>query len=197
MNFSISEISNVRIVRVTENITYINQKEFFEMVDTVVGGDCEKVVLDLSSLKFLGSLGIGAITRFYQKMKKSGGELIIVRPPEQVFKVFSLTGLAKVIPFIEDEASALAKFGVSADDRQIVAEVDETDIQQKIDRLKDENPEVRRYVAWSLGLLRDKEAIAPLEYALNHDSSSEVRAAAADALRKLTGRTYTWREADE
>jgi anti-sigma B factor antagonist len=196
MNFSISEISNVRIVRVTENITYINQKEFFEMVETVVGGDCKKVILDLSSLKFLGSLGIGAITRFYQKMKKSDGELIIIRPPEQVFKVFSLTGLAKVIPFIDDEATALSQLGISANDKQIVAQVDESDIQQKIERLKDENPEVRRYIAWSLGLLRNKEAIAPLEHSLETDSSSEVRAAAADALRKLTGRSYTWREAD-
>ena len=196
MNFSISEISNVRVVRVTENITYINQKEFLDMVDSVVDGDCNRVILDLSSLKFLGSLGIGAITRFYQKMKKSSGEMLIVRPPEQVFKVFSLTGLAKVIPFMDDEESALKEFGVSSSEKQIVAEVENSGIDKKLEKLRDENPEVRRYVAWSLGLLRNKEAIAPLEYALDHDPSSEVRAAAADALRKLTGRTYTWKEAD-
>jgi len=196
MNFSISEISNVRIIRVTENITYINQKEFSDMVDTVVTSDCIRVILDLSSLKFLGSLGIGAVTRFYQKMKKNNGEMLIIKPPEQVFKVFSLTGLAKVIPFMENEAAAFSKFNISGNNKQVVSEVDESDISQKLERLKDGNPEVRRYVAWSLGLLRNKEAIAPLEQLLEQDDSSEVRAAAADSLRKLTGRTYTWREAD-
>jgi anti-anti-sigma factor len=194
MNFSISEVADIRIIRITENITYINQKDFFEMVEAVVSGDCRRIILDLSSLKFLGSLGIGAITRLYQKVKKTNRDITIISPPKPVLKVFNLTGLAKVIPFADSEAEALRKYNVSDTPKEVIAHVNKSEVAQKIARLADKNSEVRRYVAWSLGLLRDREAIPHLEKLLEEDPSSEVRAAAADALRKLTGRTYTWTE---
>jgi len=193
MNFSISEVEDVSVVRVFENITYINQKEFLSLVESIIKSECTKVVLDLSQLKFLGSLGIGAIAKFLQDMQKKSGHLVIVKPPAQVFKVFSLTGLASVIPFFEDEIEALGSYGVTASDERVVAKVEDDEVETKLRKLKDDNPEVRRYVAWSLGELRDPRAISHLETALN-DASGEVREAAADALKKLTGKTYTWEE---
>ena len=193
MNFTIGEVSDVRVLRVFENITYINQKEFLALVDEIRSSDCTKVVLDLSRLNFLGSLGIGAIAQFYQQMKQKQGKLVIVKPSEAVFKVFSLTGLAQVIPFFDNEEGALADFGVSSSEERVVAKGADDELEDKIKRLGDDNPEVRRYVAWSLGLMRDPRAIPPLEDALT-DPSNEVREAAADALKKLTGKTYQWEE---
>jgi anti-sigma B factor antagonist len=193
MNFSIAEVGTATVLKVLENITYVNQREFTSLIDGILGGERRNVVLDLSELKFLGSLGIGAIAKFYQDVKQAGGSLVIIRPPEHVFKVFSLTGLAQLIPFFETERKALEDLGIDADQERVVARVDDDDVESKLKRLNDESPEVRRYVAWSLGLLRDPRAISHLEAALQ-DASGEVREAAADALKKLTGRTYHWTE---
>ena len=193
MNFSMHEIEDVSVLKVFENITYVNQKEFLGLLDSIIQSDCEKVVLDLAKLRFLGSLGIGAIAKFQQDMQKKSGKLVIVKPPEQVFKVFNLTGLATVIPFFDTEIQALQEFGVKAKEERLVAKVEDDEVDNKLKRLRDENPEVRRYVAWSLGELRDPRAISQLEKALD-DSSGEVREAAADALKKLTGKTYSWEE---
>ena len=191
MNFSISEVGEVNVLRVFENITYVNQKDFSKLAESIRNSECRKVILDLSKLKFLGSLGIGAIAKLYQDLKARQAALIIVKPPEHVFKVFSLTGLAQVIPFFDTEEAALEEYGVTPGQERVVAHVDEDEVDDKIRRLKDDNAEVRRYVAWSLGLLRDPRAISHLEAALE-DPSGEVREAAADALKKLTGKTYTW-----
>lgn len=56
-------------------------------------------VLDLRSLTFIDSSGLHALVKAHQQHLARGHELEIVPPPEEVHRIFELTGLDETLPF--------------------------------------------------------------------------------------------------
>jgi anti-sigma B factor antagonist len=63
-----------------------------------------KIVLDLSDLEFIDSMGIHFVVTAHQAAEAEGRELKIVRGGPQVTRIFELVGLDDVLPF-EDAAA--------------------------------------------------------------------------------------------
>lgn len=79
--------------------------------DALVGLEGEKwpvVFLDLRELEFMDSAGLRLVMRTHARAKQDGRRLVIVRGPETVDRVFTLTGLHEELeivaePFVPDE----------------------------------------------------------------------------------------------
>jgi HEAT repeat protein len=76
----------------------------------------------------------------------------------------------------EDAAKALSKIGTPA-------------IEPLIPKLKDSNPNTRKYAAFALGLIKDKKAVEPLINALGDDDPL-VQRYVTYALGKITGEDF-------
>ncbi len=63
----------------------------------------EKIVLDLSELDFIDSMGIHFVVTAHQLAQAEGREFAIVRGGPEVDRIFKLVGLGDVLPF-EDVA---------------------------------------------------------------------------------------------
>ena len=72
-----------------------------ELFGSINGG--RKIVLDLSELDFIDSMGIHFVVTAHQMAQAEGREFSIVRGPPAVDRVFKLVGLGDVLPF-EDAA---------------------------------------------------------------------------------------------
>lgn len=59
----------------------------------------EKIVLDLSELEFIDSMGIHFVVTAHQAAEASGREFVIVRGGPEVDRIFRLVGLDSVLPF--------------------------------------------------------------------------------------------------
>jgi anti-anti-sigma factor len=59
----------------------------------------DRVVLDLSALSFIDSVGMSVVVRFAHDLKERAIPLQIVPAPPPVHRVFELTGLADTLPF--------------------------------------------------------------------------------------------------
>ena len=55
------------------------------------------LVLDLSSIEFMDSSGLGLIMGRYKKMSGLGGELILYNPSHSILKICRLAGLSRFI----------------------------------------------------------------------------------------------------
>ena len=66
--------------------------------------DLRRFTLDLSSLTFIDSVGIGVVIRLAGDLEARGVALRIVPGPRHVHRVFTTTGMAEMLPF-EPEAS--------------------------------------------------------------------------------------------
>ena len=60
------------------------------------------VVLDLSGLSFLDSTGLRLMVTADQRAQKDGRRLVIVKGPEPVQRVFSITKLDETLDMVDD-----------------------------------------------------------------------------------------------
>lgn len=63
------------------------------------------VVLDLSSLTFLDSTGLRAVVTADQRAREGGRRLVIVRGPDAVQRVFTITRLEERLEMVDDASS--------------------------------------------------------------------------------------------
>ena len=72
-----------------------------EELRKVEDGGAETVVLDLTSLSFLDSTGLRTIVTADQRARKSGRRLAIVKGPDTVHRVFTITRLDERLDMVE------------------------------------------------------------------------------------------------
>jgi anti-anti-sigma factor len=72
-----------------------------EELRRVEDGGAQTVVLDLSSLSFLDSTGLRTIVTADQRARKSGRRLAIVKGPDTVHRVFTITRLDERLDIVE------------------------------------------------------------------------------------------------
>jgi anti-sigma B factor antagonist len=60
----------------------------------------QRIVVDLSELDFIDSMGIGALVGGLKRFRSDGGELVLKDPTPRVSRVIELTGLDQVFTII-------------------------------------------------------------------------------------------------
>ncbi|MRS12136.1 MAG: anti-sigma factor antagonist [Actinobacteria bacterium] len=68
-----------------------------ELAD-VMDADCVHIVVDLESLAFIDSSGLGVLVSALRRVKERGGTLRLVCTKDGILKIFRITGLDKVFP---------------------------------------------------------------------------------------------------
>jgi anti-sigma B factor antagonist len=83
------------------DIATINQLE--QARDGVLSDDPASVVIDLRRVGFLDSSGLKFLLQTTELAQAFGAELHIIRPPENVMKVFTLTGADQRLPLVDSD----------------------------------------------------------------------------------------------
>ena len=71
----------------------------------VEAGGPEVIVLDLSRLSFLDSTGLRCLVTADQRARENGRRVVLVRGPDQVQRVFTITRLEERLEMVDDAAS--------------------------------------------------------------------------------------------
>jgi len=77
---------------------------------SLIAGSRDKVVVDLSGVSFLASIGIRVLVMAARTIGSKGGRLVVYGPSEEARRVLHATGIDKIIPIAADEAAAAAMF---------------------------------------------------------------------------------------
>lgn len=59
-----------------------------------------QIIIDLSSLRFMDSTGIGVLIGRYKKMKDKNIPIYVANPSSQAERIFKITGLYSIMPKI-------------------------------------------------------------------------------------------------
>lgn len=86
------------VVAVEGELDLYTAPQLREAVMTAVTDGADHVVLDLSTVPFMDSSGLGAVVACLKRLREGGGELALVTPPgSPPTKLLSLTGLDRAI----------------------------------------------------------------------------------------------------
>ena len=70
--------------------------EFETFMDRSVEQGGRRYLMDISDLNYISSAGIGAIMGLTQRLRRSDGEIVLLRPSEKVFKILDKLGFTKI-----------------------------------------------------------------------------------------------------
>ncbi len=81
------------------------------LVDKVLSAGTTKILLNLTEVPIIDSMGIGEIVRAFKKVKESGGTLKLVGVTDRVYGALKITQLLDLIESFDSEEEAVASFG--------------------------------------------------------------------------------------
>jgi anti-sigma B factor antagonist len=86
-------------------------RAFREKIKDVLEKGMTKIVLDLSGVKWMNSLGLGALIAAYTSVKNSKGDMVITNVTKKVESLFMITQLIQVFKHYDtvDEAISSLK----------------------------------------------------------------------------------------
>jgi anti-anti-sigma factor len=79
-----------------------------DMPMSVVAGSRRAVVVDLSAVEFMASLGLRSIVVSAKSIISKGGKMVLLAPQPAVEEVLTISGIDDLIPIYHDEAAANA-----------------------------------------------------------------------------------------
>ncbi|MBN1826978.1 MAG: STAS domain-containing protein [Candidatus Eisenbacteria bacterium] len=84
---------------------------FHDTIKDLLTSDRKKIVVNLSSLNWINSTGLGILISGYTSVKNAGGQLKLTSVAERVQSIFMITKLATVFESYPNEDEAVASFG--------------------------------------------------------------------------------------
>jgi anti-anti-sigma factor len=85
------------------DLSTVNKVE--EELESLEAGGAKLIVLDMSRLTFLDSTGLRCLVTADQRARDAGGRLVLVRGPDAVQRVFTITRLEERLEMVDDVAS--------------------------------------------------------------------------------------------
>lgn len=85
--------------------TNINKLE--EAVQKIFAENCYKVVVDMSQVKYMSSMGFSTLISLVRDAVEHSGNIIFFSTPPHVMEIFEILGLHRVLTFAPDQATAI------------------------------------------------------------------------------------------
>lgn len=86
---------------VTGDLDIATVPELTAELDRALSNGPRRVLLDLRGLTFADSSGVRVLITITDQAREGGWELEIVRPPEEAFMVFRISGADVGLPFVD------------------------------------------------------------------------------------------------
>jgi len=76
-----------------------------------LSGGKQNVLIDMSGVTFIASIGIRHLVSAAKTLSRRGGQLILISPTEAVVSVLTTAGITAMIPTVASEREARAMIG--------------------------------------------------------------------------------------
>ena len=107
IDIDITEATDYRVLKPTGDLDVYTVGSLRDAIGEVVEQENPRVVVDLDSVPFMDSSGLGALMGGVRRLREAGGDLAIACTREQHLKLFTITGFGEgvsIAPTVEEAA---------------------------------------------------------------------------------------------
>ena len=108
MELQYSEIENIRLIKLIGRLDISGVSAIETKFSEYSAGEHPRVVVDLSEVDFLASIGIRLLTLNAKSIESRGGRMVLLNPKPDVKDVLDITGIPAIISIYDDLKSAEA-----------------------------------------------------------------------------------------
>jgi anti-anti-sigma factor len=107
MELQYSELqNNIRLIKLIGKLDIVGVGQIETQFAGYCAGDGVRVVVDLSDVDFLASIGIRMLTLTAKSVVNRGGKIVLLNPVSDVQEVLEVTGIPAIIPVYSNFESA-------------------------------------------------------------------------------------------
>jgi anti-sigma B factor antagonist len=89
------------VVAVSGELDLASSPTLQEELDRVSASNSQLLIIDLRELDFMDSTGLSVLVRAHQRAEEQGRQLAMVKGPQQVQRLLSLTGVADRLRLVD------------------------------------------------------------------------------------------------
>ncbi|MEV0400294.1 STAS domain-containing protein [Actinoallomurus sp. NPDC050550] len=89
------------LIHVAGELDYTTVGKLRERLDVMLSAGRSRIALDLSALDFCDSVGLGCFVGAWKRARKSGGDLLLLRPAGHVQRMLRITGLDRFLASLD------------------------------------------------------------------------------------------------
>jgi anti-sigma B factor antagonist len=108
LGLDVSEQNGYSVLAVSGEVDVATVPRLREQLHGLVAQGSNKIVVDLDSVDFLDSTGLGVLVGALKRVRSNDGELSLVCTQPRIRKVFEVTGLTKVFNLYDSVDEAVA-----------------------------------------------------------------------------------------
>ena len=102
--------SGVAVVTISGRLAMGGEVERLDAtVKSLLRNDQKKLVLDITTLDYVDSSGVGMLVSCLTNVKKAGGELKVAGANPRIRRIFSMTGVDTMMPMFDTLAAAVGQ----------------------------------------------------------------------------------------
>jgi anti-sigma B factor antagonist len=104
MKYLIEQKDNILFVRLEGDlIAGADTQRLIEEIDILQEGKILLCAVDLSSVRFMDSSGMGTLVSLLTKFRNRGGELVLIKPSDHIRKLLIVTKLNAIFTIAEND----------------------------------------------------------------------------------------------
>ncbi len=107
MEMQYSELNNgISLIKLIGKLEIIGTGEIETKFTGYCSGDNVRVIVDLSEVDYLASIGIRLLVLTAKSVVTRGGKMVLLNPTSDVKNVLEITGIPAIIPIYDGHESA-------------------------------------------------------------------------------------------
>ena len=112
MKFTLKVVGDVCVLKLDGKFMAAGDSFFLrEKIKNVLSMGIQKLLIDMDSVPYIDSTGVGFLVSSHTSITQEGGSLKLLKVKPKILEVFRLMNLLKVFEIFEDEDAAMKSFG--------------------------------------------------------------------------------------
>ena len=106
-NYSIRKNGSISAIDLIGELKVSDLSDYSHIFEDMISEDSNRIIINMQHLSYIDSTAIGLIVNFKREVDKHEGLILVCCVPQDIMKVFDITGISRFITIYKTEAEAV------------------------------------------------------------------------------------------